>query len=62
MLISTIIPLYYGKKYISKQIKQIEIAAKNLDGDLELIFVNDAPDEPIDDNFTYRYTGNSGRS
>ncbi len=47
--VSTIIPIYKGKKYIDKQIQQIETAAQNLNDRLELIFVNDDPSVPLDD-------------
>ena len=47
--ITTIIPIYKGIRYIEKQIQQIEEAAKKLDEQLELIFVNDDPSVPLDD-------------
>lgn len=47
--VTTIIPIYKGIRYIEKQIQQIETAAKNVDGKLELIFVNDDPSVPLDD-------------
>ena len=50
IIISVIIPVYKGKKYIEKQVAQIEAAAKNVKGKLELIFVNDDPSEPLDDS------------
>ncbi len=55
MLISTIIPIYKGKKYIEMQIRQIEEAARRIDGDLELIFVNDYPKEPIEEDLSSEY-------
>ncbi len=47
--ITTIIPIYKGNQYIEQQIHQIEAAARKLDGNLELIFVNDDPSEPLGD-------------
>ena len=53
-MISTIIPIYHGQQYIEKQLKQLENAACQLkklsgryDTALEVLFVNDAPDDPI---------------
>ena len=46
--ISVIIPLYHGKKYISKLVASMEASAKYIpDADLEIILSNDAPDEEI---------------
>ncbi len=49
MLVSVIIPLYKGRKYIPRLIRIIEYNKQNLYGinDVELIFVNDYPDEII---------------
>lgn len=49
MVISVIIPLYYGSKYIKSKIKMIEKAFKiaNILNEAEIIFVNDSPDEKI---------------
>ncbi len=49
MLISVIVPIYKGKKYIPRMIRIIEQNKRNLQGrnDIELIFVNDYPDEII---------------
>ncbi|TCL58118.1 glycosyl transferase family 2 [Kineothrix alysoides] len=52
-LISVIVPLYHGEKYISKIVPQIETAKKvagNLT-DIELIFINDYPDGKIAEDF-----------
>lgn len=48
--ISVVIPIYYGEKYISTLIQQIEECRKYLDksDSIEVIFVNDAPDAPLD--------------
>lgn len=48
IIVSTIVPIYKGKQYIEKQIKQIENAAKLIEGGLELIFTNDDPSDPLD--------------
>lgn len=47
--ISVIVPIYYGQKYISGIIRQIEKCKKKLtDKDyVEIIFINDAPDDRI---------------
>ncbi len=49
MLISVIIPIFHGKKYISEIIKMLERNIINADIDLEIepIFINDSPDEAI---------------
>ncbi len=55
MRISVIIPIYKGKKYISSQISQVESAAKiiSLNGHtVELILVNDDPDDPIEEEYS----------
>jgi len=50
---SIIIPFYHGAKYIPNLISQIEICAEYVsDTELELIFSNDAPDEPLEDTIT----------
>lgn len=57
-MISVIIPIYHGQQYIGKQIQQIEKAALRLcdsgkehGADIELLFVNDAPDDPFAEDF-----------
>lgn len=50
--ISVIVPVYYGRKYVKEIIRQIEDCSRQLSGScyeesLELILVNDAPDEII---------------
>lgn len=47
--ISIIIPIYKGKKYIKKQILQIEDSAREVKMNLELVLVNDFPEEPLDE-------------
>lgn len=52
-VISVIVPIFHGKKYIKGLIKQMEDCAVRLQGDkeariIELILVNDAPDEKIE--------------
>lgn len=48
--ISVIVPIYHGRKYINGMIAQIESCVAECRGEyaLELLFVNDSPDEPID--------------
>lgn len=50
MTVSVIVPLYHGKKYIEDIIKMMEIniSTTQLKYKLELIFVNDLPEEDID--------------
>jgi len=47
--ISVIVPVFHGRKYIDSMIAQIEKCAVMCCGgySLELLFVNDDPDEPI---------------
>ena len=48
MMISVIVPIYYGEKYIDGMIRQVETAALRCGEDrIELLLVNDAPDAPI---------------
>jgi len=48
---SIIIPLYYGKKYISRLTACVEVCAKYSSNiHLELIFSNDVPDEELEDD------------
>ena len=49
-MISVIIPIYKGNKYIKSQIKQIESAAKKCSEQIEVLFINDFPNEPMDKN------------
>lgn len=51
MDISVIVPVYYGKKYIKQMVEQIEHCARKLSREhsVELLFVNDAPLDPIDE-------------
>lgn len=52
MDISVIVPIYYGKEYIVPMIKQIEKCKEQIPGySVELLFVNDAPDDRIEDIF-----------
>lgn len=53
MDVSFIIPLYYGRKFINKIISlieanQIELYRKECAREIEIIFVNDSPDEDIE--------------
>lgn len=50
IIISIIVPIFYGKKYIQNIIHQVETCTETLPDkyDIELIFINDAPDDKID--------------
>lgn len=52
MKISVIVPIYHGKMYIQQMIKQIEAAAKEVDSEVELLLVNDDPQEVLDTNLS----------
>lgn len=49
--VSVIVPIFHGKKYIDSMISQLEKCAETGCGELllELLFVNDDPQEPIGD-------------
>ena len=47
MDISVIIPLYHGNRYVNELIKQIENAIGDNGFSVEMILVNDSPDEPV---------------
>ena len=49
--ISVIVPIYKGIQYIKGLIIQIEAAATEVSNEVELILVNDYPDEPINELF-----------
>lgn len=51
MTISIIVPVYYGKKYIKDLISQAEKNAENVACEVELLLVNDAPDNPIEEKW-----------
>lgn len=46
-IVSIIIPLYKGKKYIDAIIRQMEACKKHIADEIELIFVNDYPEDEI---------------
>lgn len=48
-MISVIVPVYYGEKYIASIIQQIEAGKRMLKDreDVEILFVNDSPDAPL---------------
>ena len=48
--VSVIVPVYYGEKYMSNMIHQIEAGREGLseEDSVELIFVNDTPNVPLD--------------
>ena len=48
--ISIIVPLFRGKCYVMPMIEQVQKAANNIDEDVELLFVNDDPNEKISIN------------
>lgn len=52
--ISIIVPIYHGKKYINPMICQIEDCVRSLNTDciVELLLVNDAPDDFIQDSYS----------
>ena len=54
MKISIIVPIYHGKKYILGLIEQIEDSIRNMfcKIQLELVLVNDAPDDDIDELYS----------
>lgn len=47
MIISVIVPVYKGKKYIKQIIKQIEECKKRIDEMVELLLINDCPEEKL---------------
>lgn len=51
--ISIIVPIYHGKKYIENIIRQIQACAGHGEGKytLELLFINDDPNESLDSNY-----------
>lgn len=55
MNISIIVPIYHGKKYIRNLISQAEANAKNMLYEVELLLVNDAPEDPVDEEFGSEY-------
>lgn len=50
MVISIIVPIYHGKKYITSLIEQLEDCKQQLDEDInvELVLSNDAPDDRLE--------------
>lgn len=48
--VSVVVPLYYGEKYVKKIIDMINKCKKNFQEKIEIIFVNDSPEEQIDIN------------
>lgn len=51
-IVSIIVPLYHGKKYISNLVHMAEVCKENAGSqiEIELILSNDAPDERIEEN------------
>lgn len=51
--ISIIIPIYHGKRYIQSIIRQAQACAAHGEGKytLELLFINDDPNESLDSNY-----------
>ena len=54
-MISVIIPLYKGKRFIPKLIDMFEQNAKKVDEKVEIIFINDFPGEEINETFSNPY-------
>lgn len=52
MKVSIIVPIYHGKKYISGLVEQAEACVQTVasEADIELVLINDAPDERLDEN------------
>lgn len=52
MLISVIVPIYYGKKYILNMVSMIQKNQNKLNDNyqIEIIFINDSPEEQIELN------------
>ncbi len=50
MRVSIIVPLYFGTQYTNNIINLIELNAINagIIGDIEIVFVNDSPQDPVD--------------
>lgn len=48
-MISVIVPVFHGRGYIKDIIGMVERNAACVDGPVELVFVNDSPEETIDD-------------
>lgn len=59
MFISVIVPIYYGKKYISDIFEMMKenLHYSTLHFELELIFINDSPDEDIREEELAVYKG-----
>ena len=51
-LVTVIVPIYYGQKYVKGLIAQVEAASKQIQsqGSVELLLVNDAPNAPLNEN------------
>lgn len=47
MIISIIVPLYKGKKYINNILDMVRTASSSVDAEIEIIFINDYPLETI---------------
>ena len=61
MGVSVVIPYYYGNKYLKKlseilwsNIKEYE---KKFEGKIEILFVNDSPQDIIDESFLENLSG-----
>lgn len=55
--ISVIVPIYHGRKYIKDVIQQLEACWKCAEKeiDIELLLVNDAPNDPLEQNYSSEY-------
>lgn len=58
-IVSIIVPLYHGKKYISNLVHMAEVCKENAGSqiEIELILSNDAPDERIEENLSSDLAG-----
>lgn len=56
-IVSVIVPIYHGKKYIRTLIRQLENCWKCMEEkiDIELLLVNDAPEEPLEQSYVSEY-------
>lgn len=53
MKVSIVVPVYKGKKYIQRIIRQVEECSKHVSSvDVELLLINDCPDEILEDYYS----------
>lgn len=46
--VSIIVPVYHGKQYINQMVKQVEACSEAIAPAVELLFVNDDPETPVE--------------